>query len=108
MLVNKGGFTLEFKSPSNGNIPAACGPYSHAVIAGDYVFLAGLDATAHRQGNRGRYRSPMRHCSANAPNQVGVEIVVQFVQIKEWGANACSSVRPSRCFYEPAIHGHPA
>jgi len=44
------GFTVEFKSPSNGDIPAACGPYSHAVIAGDYVFLAGQTGRDPRTG----------------------------------------------------------
>ena len=38
---------MEFKSPSNGNIPA---PYSHAVIAGDYVFLAGQTGRDPRTG----------------------------------------------------------
>jgi enamine deaminase RidA (YjgF/YER057c/UK114 family) len=49
-LLQPRGFTVEFKSPSNGNIPAACRPYSHAVIGGDYVFLAGQTGRDPRTG----------------------------------------------------------
>jgi enamine deaminase RidA (YjgF/YER057c/UK114 family) len=41
---------VEFKSPSNRNIPAACGPYSRAAIAGGCVFLAGQTGRDPRTG----------------------------------------------------------
>jgi 2-iminobutanoate/2-iminopropanoate deaminase len=35
---------MEHHTFPNSAIPAAYGPYSHAVVAGDYVFLAGQTA----------------------------------------------------------------
>lgn len=39
--AHSGGTMLEYHTFGGSDIPEAYGPYSHAVVAGDFVFLAG-------------------------------------------------------------------